>query len=55
MRVIAVVLMLLMPLAACGSDTASDSDASNELTAEQEALVEELQELGGLSGFPFRS
>ena len=45
MRVVAVVLMLLMPLAACGNDTAPDSDASNELTAEQEALVEELQEL----------
>lgn len=45
MRVVAVVLILLMPLAACGSDAAPDSDASNELTDEQEALVEELQEV----------
>ncbi len=38
-------LALLMPMTACGSDADSDSDASNALTAEQEALVEELQEL----------
>ena len=44
MRVIAVVLMLLAPLAACGSDGESGSGASNALTAEQEALVEELRE-----------
>ena len=43
MRVAAVALMVLLPLAACGSD--ADSDASNALTAEQEALVDELQEL----------
>ncbi len=45
MRVIAVVLMLLLPLAACGSDADSDSDALDGLTAEEETLVEELQEL----------
>jgi hypothetical protein len=44
-RMGAVVLMLLMPLVGCGSDADSNSDASNALTAEQEALVEELQEL----------
>ena len=45
MRVIAVVLMLLTPLAACGSDADSDSNDPDALTAEQEALVEELQEV----------
>lgn len=45
MRTVAVVLMLLTPLAACGSGAGSDSTSSDALTAEQEALVEELQEL----------
>lgn len=43
MRVISIVLMLLAPLAACGSD--ADPADSDSLTAEQNALVEELQEL----------
>ena len=45
MRVVVVVLMLLTPLAACGSDADSDSNDPDALTAEQEALVEELQEV----------
>ena len=44
-RVVAVVLLFLTPLTACGSGADSDSNSADGLTAEQEALVEELQEL----------
>ena len=43
MRAVAVVLLLLTPLAACGSG--DESDSMDALTAEQEAVVDELQEL----------
>ena len=43
MRAVAVVLLLLTPLAACGGG--DESDSMDALTAEQEAVVDELQEL----------
>ena len=43
MRAVAVVLLLLTPLAACGSG--DESHSMDALTAEQEAVVDELQEL----------